>query len=75
MQVSGRKSAFESKMVFFAWRQLVELKHFEAEEIGEVVGVAGIGRHVVFIDEAGIEGSDQRAAVLNVEFEAIGFAA
>jgi hypothetical protein len=75
MQVSGRESAFEGEMVFFAGRKLIEFGDFEAEKIGEVVGIAGIGGHVVFVHETGVESGDECAAILNVELEAISFPA
>src|SRR5205085_9144870 len=62
-------------MIFLAERQLIELQNFQAEQIGEVMWIAGIGRHVMLIHETRVECSDQRASVLNVEFEAVRFAA
>ena len=73
MEVSGRECAFESEVVFFAGRKLIEFDDFEAEKVSEVVGISCIGGHVVLVDESGVESGDERPAVLDVKLEAIGF--
>src|SRR4051812_12209294 len=75
MEMSGWERAFESEVVFFAGRKLIEFDDFETEKVSEVVGIAGVRREVIFVDEAGIEGSHQRTAVLNIKLEAIGLTA
>ena len=73
--MGSRESAFESEMIFFARRHRIKLRDFDAEQIGAVGRKTVIRSHRVFIDQPGIAGSDERSAVLNVEFEAIGFTA
>lgn len=46
-----------------------------AEEVGHVEGQAGVGDDVMFINQAGVAGGDERAAVIHVEFEGIDFRA
>ncbi len=46
MQMAGRERAFEGQMVFFAGRQRVEFQHFQAEQIGQIVRIAGVRRDV-----------------------------
>jgi hypothetical protein len=48
--------------------------NLHAEQIGQVVRVTRVGRDAVFVDEAGVERADERAAVLDVQFEAVGLA-
>ena len=73
MHVARREGAFEGEMIFLAGRQRVEFQNFQPEQIGQVARVAGVGRDAVLVDEAGVEGADERAAVLDVEFQAVGF--
>ena len=73
--MARRKRALEGEMIFLAGRQRVELQNFQAEQIGQVVRIAGVGRDVMFVDQAGVEGADERAAVLDVKFQAVGLAA
>jgi hypothetical protein len=61
-------------MIFLAGRQRVKFQDFEAEQLGQVVRITGVGRDAVFVDEAGVEGADERAAVLDVKFQAVGLA-
>ena len=75
MEVRGWESAFESEMIFLAGRELIEFKNFEAKKIGQIMRIACVRRHVVFIDESRVECCDQCAAILNVEFESIRFTA
>ena len=74
MEVTGGEGAFESEMIFFSGRELVKFHNFHAEEIGEVVWVTRVGRQVMFVNQAGVKGGNERAAVLDVKFEPIGFA-
>src|ERR1700690_3629834 len=62
-------------MIFLAGRQRVEFQNFEAKEISQFVWEAGVRRDVVFVDEACVKSSDERAAVLDVKFQAVGVAA
>src|SRR6266404_3483784 len=50
MEVAGGKCAFKRQMVLFTLGQLIEFDDLEAKQIGEVMWVAGIGRHVMFVD-------------------------
>ena len=68
------KRAFESQVVFLAGRQGIEFQHFQPEQIRQVVRIAGVGRDVMLVDQAGVEGADQRAAVLDVKLQAVGLA-
>ena len=52
----------------------VEFQNFQAEQIGQVVRKAGVGRDVMLVHEAGVERADERAAVLDVKFQAVGLA-
>ena len=69
------EGAFEDEVILLPGRQLVEFQHFQAEQIRQVMRIAGIGRHVVFVHQAGVERGDQGAAVLDVEFQPVGFPA
>ena len=71
MQVGGGKGAFEGEVVLFARRQRVELQHLQAEQVGQVMREAVVGRDVVFVHQAGVAGGHQRAAVLHVELEQV----
>jgi hypothetical protein len=73
MQMARRERALEREMIFLAGRQRVKFQNFQAEQIGQVVRIAGVGRDVVLVDQAGVECADERAAVLDVKFEAVGF--
>ena len=73
MQMGRRESAFERQMVFFARRKLVELQNFESKKISKVMRIAGIRRHVVFVNQSRIESGNECAAVLNVKLEPVGF--
>ena len=66
--MAGGKSPFERQVVLFPGRQLIELDHFEAEQIRQVVGIASIRGHIMFVNQAGVERADQSPAVLDIEF-------
>ncbi len=72
--MAGGKRAFEGEMIFLAGRNGIEFQHFQPEQIGQVVRITGVGRDAVFVHQAGVEGADERAAVLDVEFEPVGLA-
>ena len=73
MHVARGEYALEGEMVFLAGRQRVKFQDFKAKQIGHVARVAGVRRDAVLVDEAGVEGADERSAVLDVELEAVGF--
>ena len=74
MHVAGGKRAFEREMIFLAGRNGIEFQHFQPEQIRHVVRITGVGRDAVFVDQAGVEGADERAAVLDVKFQTVGLA-
>jgi len=71
--MTRRKRAFEREMIFFAWRNGIKFHNFEAEQIGQIARKTGIRRDVMFIDQSGVEGAHERAAILNVKFQPVGF--
>jgi len=75
MQMAGHERALEREMIFLAGRNGVELQNFQPEQIGHVAWITGDGSDVMFVHETGVEGAHERAAVLNVKFEAIRFTA
>ena len=74
MQMAGRERALEGEMIFLAGRNGVEFQNFQAEQIGHVVRIPGVGRDVMLVHQAGVERADERAAVLDVKFQAVGLA-
>ena len=74
MQVAGRKGPFEIEVILFPGRQGIELHHLHAEEIGQVVRIPGVRSDAIFVDQAGIERADQRAAILHIKLEPVGLA-
>lgn len=75
MQVAAGEGPLEDQVIFFVGRDWIELHDFHSEHIGQVVRVAAVGRDEMFIDEPGVEGSDEGAAVLDVQLEEVRFAA
>ena len=75
MEVAGGKCALKREMILFPGRERVELEHFHAENVRQIVRVTIVGRDVVLVHQAGVKGAHQRAAVLNVELEQVRFAA
>ena len=71
MQVRSWERAFEREVVFFAGRKHIELHHFESEQVGHVVRITIVRRDVMCIHEASVAGADERAAILNVELQAV----
>jgi len=74
MEVTGGEGPLERHVVFLTGRQLVKLHHLQPEQVGQVMRVAGIRRHIVLIHQPGVESAHQRAPILDVELEAVGFA-
>ena len=72
--MTGRERALEGQMIFLAGGKGIEFQNFQPEQISHVVRVAGVGHDAMFIDEAGVERADQRAAVLDVKFEPVSLA-
>ena len=56
-------------------RQHVEFLHFEAEQIRQVMRKTAVRHDVVFVHQPGVERADQRAAVLDKQFQPVGVAA
>src|SRR5208282_1573486 len=50
----------------------VELQNFQPEQIGHVVRKTGVGGDGMLVHQPGVEGADERAAVLDVKFQAVG---
>ena len=75
VEMARGKRPFEGEMIFLAGRQRVELEHLHAEQVGQVMRVAVVGRDVMFVHKAGVERADERAAVLHVELEQVRLAA
>ena len=75
MEVAGRERSFERQMILLPRGQRIELDDFQAKKVGQIVRKPGVGRHVVLIDQAGIERGHKRAAVLDIELEQVRFAA
>ena len=75
MQMAGGERALEGEMIFLAGRQRIEFQHFQAEQIRQVMRIAGVRRDVMFVHQAGVEGADERAAVLHVKLQPVGLAA
>src|SRR5205823_13326112 len=75
VEVAGGKCALKREMILFPGGERVELEHFHAENVCQIVRVTIVGRDVVLVHQAGVKGAHQRAAVLNVELEQVRFAA
>src|ERR1700743_2369835 len=62
-------------MILLVRRQHIEFLDFEAEQISEAVGESSVRRDGAFVHQAGVKRADQRAAVLDVQLEAVSIAA
>ncbi len=73
VHMAGRESTFESKVIFLAGRNGVEFQNFQTEHFRQIIRITGVRGDVVLVDEAGVAGADERATVLDVKLQAVGF--
>src|SRR6202012_1688411 len=68
MHLACREPTLESEMVLLSRWQGIKFQHFQTEQVGKFTRITAVRCDVVLIDETGIEGPDQRAAILDIEF-------